>query len=93
MTRQDHGDPVGEACEQLGDLIGRLEALAGETPSPPGGPRRMLARPAHAPEPYHQAGQHLMTILEGLCRLEASIRLATCLKQHRWKEARRRPYN
>lgn len=70
----DGRDAVDEACRLLADYLARLEDLVAEPPAPAGGPAAMRARAATTPEPYGEAGRALMTALEGIRRLEASMR-------------------
>lgn len=77
MARDARPDPVADACGRLAGYLQLLEQLVAEPAAPAGGPVVMASRPAEAPEPYGPAGRALMTTLEGIRRLEASIRLAT----------------
>jgi hypothetical protein len=70
---RDIRDVVWELCQQLADYLERLEGLTLYRPPPHGGPARPR-RPALIPEPYGQAGRVLMTVREGVRRLEASLR-------------------
>lgn len=70
---RDIRDQVQDLCQQAADYLERLEGLTVEPPAPTGAPARPH-RPAIAPEPYGQAGRVLMTIREGVRRLEASLR-------------------
>lgn len=76
MPERGRADPVEEACRQLAGYVAKLESLTTEPPAPDGAPAR-LGSGASTPEPYGHAGQVLMTTLEGIRRLLASIRLAT----------------
>lgn len=71
---QDIRDQVWSLCEQLADYLERLEGLTVQPPAPHGAPVRPH-RPAMVPEPYGHAGRVLMTIREGIRRLEASLRM------------------
>lgn len=70
---RDIRDQVQDLCQQTADYLERLEGLTVQPPSPTGAPARPR-RPVMAPEPYGQAGRVLMTIWEGVRRLEASLR-------------------
>jgi hypothetical protein len=70
---QDIRDQVWNLCQQLADYLERLEGLTVQPPAPHGAPVRPH-RPAMIPEPYGNAGRVLMTIWEGIRRLEASLR-------------------
>jgi hypothetical protein len=77
MARDTGPDPVEAACGRLTGYLQLLEQLMTEPAGAYGGPAALASRPAHAPEPYGPAGRALMTVLEGIRRLEASIRLHT----------------
>lgn len=75
MTRTQERDAVQEACRTLAGYLPVLEDLIGEPSAPDAlGPAAVKSRPAFTPEPYGDAGRALMTALEGIRRLEASLR-------------------
>ena len=66
-------DSVESACAAIAYYLDRLEELAPEPLGPDGSPVPVHARLALAGEPYGPAGRMLMTILEGIRRLETSL--------------------